>query len=470
MKYILNPYVSLRSWKLVPYAFYVSVIRDARGLKKDEFDILLRCDGLTDIPDSPALKLLFDKGLCRPAENGETLSENQKYRHCDNRYFPAMNFMITGKCNYNCRHCFNAADNAPLQSQWTLEEAEKLLDEARDCGIHAFTITGGEPMLHPDFMKILRGIHERGMFVEELNTNGFFLTEKILDEMDSFGCRPLMKISFDGVGYHDWMRNRKGAEEDALRAIKLCADKGFDVKLQTNVNRVNLSSMRETVLLAERLGASKIRIIRTTESPRWEKNAGNATLGVEEYYDEGIKLVSSLAGEISKIDVDIWQFLSFYPHDSAYSLNPVECGEGEYRDSLPVCRGNRGMVAVEANGNLCPCLQMSGYYEAHGDNVGNVKTTPLRELLSESRYLSEVTTTLGTLKQSDSDCGSCEFFRYCAGGCRALALALTGNKLGRDPLKCVFFKKNYPRKIAEALRGYRCLSTMNTVTSKETII
>ena len=57
-------------------------------------------------------------------------------------------------------------------SEWFLKEAEKFLDEARECGVNAFTITGGEPMLHSNFMDILTGIYERGMYVEEINTNG----------------------------------------------------------------------------------------------------------------------------------------------------------------------------------------------------------------------------------------------------------------------------------------------------------
>ena len=84
------------------------------------------------------------------------------------------------------------------------------------------------------------------MYVEELNTNGFFINEEALLRFRSIGCDPLIKISFDGVGHHDWLRNRKGAEEDALRAIRLCKEKGFRVKVQTNVHRKNVSSMLET--------------------------------------------------------------------------------------------------------------------------------------------------------------------------------------------------------------------------------
>ena len=52
-------------------------------------------------------------------------------------------------------------------------------------------------------MDILREIHKRGMFVEELNTNGYYITREILEEMKKIGCDPLIKISFDGIGCHN---------------------------------------------------------------------------------------------------------------------------------------------------------------------------------------------------------------------------------------------------------------------------
>ena len=115
------------------------------------------------------------------------------------------------------------------------------------------------------------------MFVGELNTNGYFINQESLDRMKALGCNPLIKISFDGIGWHDWMRKREGAEKDALRAIELCIKNGFSVKVQTNVNRKNLDSMLKTMELFDKMGVGETRIIRTTEAPRWVQNAGDAT-------------------------------------------------------------------------------------------------------------------------------------------------------------------------------------------------
>ena len=195
MFYRLSDQIALRSWMRVEGAYYQKNIPTALPLTRREFDTLKLCDGEHDLEPDETLALLAERGLILPCKQGEHPSEWSAYRHIENRYFPKMNLMITGKCNYNCLHCFNAADNAPLMSEWTFEELCDLFDQARDCGIHAFTITGGEPMVHKRFMDILREIHRRDMFVAELNTNGYFLTQEVLDGMKETGCRPLMKIS-----------------------------------------------------------------------------------------------------------------------------------------------------------------------------------------------------------------------------------------------------------------------------------
>ena len=65
-------------------------------------------------------------------------------------------------------------------------------------------------MLHRNFVEVIEGIYETAIYVEELNTNGYFLNQEALGRFKDIGCYPLIKISFDGTGHHDWLRNRAG--------------------------------------------------------------------------------------------------------------------------------------------------------------------------------------------------------------------------------------------------------------------
>jgi radical SAM protein with 4Fe4S-binding SPASM domain len=462
MYYILDSNVGLRSWWLVPYAYSVRNTRVPKMLSKAEFDFLSFCDGNTDLPENELAQKFLSRGMISPCAKGEKQLIPWQKMECNNRCFPAINWMITGKCNYNCRHCFNAADNAPLMSEFTLEQAESLLDQAAACGVNAFTITGGEPMCHKNFFDIIEGIYKRNMFVEEINTNGHYITRETLDRMKAIGCNPEMKISFDGLGHHDWLRNRKGAEEDALRAMQLCLDNGFRVKAQTNVHRLNVNSMLPTVRLLDEMGVQGIRIIRTSESPRWKVNAGDACLDFDEYFDRMLELVEELVKEDHKIIIDIWLLMTLAPARRKYGLRAIQCCEGDYHASRPVCPGNRSMTAVSANGNVFPCMQMSGFYELHNLFLGNVHTDGLQSLLLRGPYLDEVCTTVGELAQINPECGQCRYFKYCLGGCRAMGgLGFTDSKMGKDITKCIFFQKGYYQKIEKIMDGWKNLTPLN---------
>jgi radical SAM protein with 4Fe4S-binding SPASM domain len=461
MYYQLNPKIALRTWWRVPSAYIIKNEPFALPLSVGDFERLKQCDSLHDIPEGPEMTALVQKGMVRGVEKGQREMTPWQYRSIDNRYFPRMNWMITSRCNYNCRHCFNAADNTPLVSEWTFEEAEALLDEARDCGIHAITLTGGEPMKHPDFFRILEAIVKRDMFVEELNTNGSFLDQCALDRMAALGCRPLMKISFDGLGHHDWLRNRKGAEAEAINAIKGCIKKGFRVKVQTNVHRQNIGTLLQTAEFLDTLGVEAMRIIRTSESPRWKANAGDACLSFTEYYDAMNDFAAAYIQKPRQMAVNLWQYMDIQPKTHSFACRAVSCKEDAYRGSLPVCPGNRGMVAVAADGEVYPCHQLSGCYIARNWHLGNVKKGGLQPLLQQGAYLKTVCATVADLKSQNPKCGNCPYFKYCVGGCRALALALTDNVMGEDPAKCLFFNNGYYEKVLKIMSGWRNIAPMN---------
>lgn len=336
------------------------------------------------------------------------------------------------------------------------------MDEARKCGINGFTITGGEPMAHKRFFDILQGIYDRGMYVFELNTNGFYINQSALDRMKEINCRPLIKISFDGLGYHDWMRNHKGAEDNALGAIKLCVENGFPVKVQMNINRKSSESILSTLERLDEIGVDQTRMICTTESTRWAQNANGQSFTIGEYYDTCLKVLKEYIRKPHNMAVACWQFLDLEAKSKSYILTPLRGLLDKYRESRPLCQGNRGMIAVAADGEVYPCLQMSGWMKSNGISFGNIKERGLQAMLQKGKYLDDICKTIGDMIKVNEKCAKCPYLKVCRGGCRAIAVLTSGgDMLAPDPWKCFFFEHGYAEKCEKALEPYKNITQTN---------
>jgi radical SAM protein with 4Fe4S-binding SPASM domain len=303
----------------------------------------------------------------------------------------------------------------------------------------------------------VRAIYERDMFIFELNTNGLLITQKMLDTFKELHCAPLIKISFDGIGYHNWIRQHPKAEELTLKAIELCIKNGFRVKAQVQVNKKNVDVMMDTAKLLNKMGVEEMRLIRTTEAPRWEKNSPQSSLPIDEYYERMTAFAKEYMDSNMEMRIDIWQLLRLHPRSNSYELVPIACNKHDFNIRIPMCKGNRGMIAVSSSGEVVPCLQMSGYFIENNIHLGNLFETPLKQLVIESPYLNLALAPL--LKQilENDKCADCKYYKACTGGCPALGLLYSKdvNFYHEDITKCIFFENGWYEKTTEALKKWR---------------
>lgn len=458
-RYVLNN-IALRSWWLVPRAYVTGIgeeQRQVKSLTKEEFEVLKICDGKIPVPDSATLNSLLERKMIRPSTAGEGMDHFLMLREYNNRYFRNMTLNITERCNFNCLHCYEAVDNQISRSEMSLADCRKLLKEARDCGIQNVKITGGEPLIHPDFLEIVKSVYENEMTVDRINTNVHFMNEKLADEIREIDPKIMFNVSYDGAGYHDWMRNKKGAEKDLLSKIRLLVDKGFHVRAAMTLNRVNKDAAMDSLFRMEELGVHEFRIIRTSETPRWKLNAKDSCLTFTEYYDAMTELCRRYAAENHKIDLNIFHFAKVFNRYKCYSLATVAVSREKYDPSRPFCGIARENVTVTPSGDVFPCTPSPGVYKAGGINFGNVFDNGLKPLLQDGKFLNFACTGVRAIEEHDPKCGSCRFFKQCTGGCRLIAFGLTGDLLAHDPMKCAFFEGEYYKKLEEALPGYRCM-------------
>lgn len=472
MYYKLSDDIALRKWTDYGYSYYERGARYAIPLRPKEAEIMLMCNGEHDIETDDTVMQLILRNMITPCEKGERPSEWSSLREYDNRYFPAMNLMITGRCNFNCLHCFNAADNSALMTELSLEDIRKLLDQVKDCGVNKIQVTGGEPMLHKNFTDIIREIYKRDMTVSTITTNGYFITQKILDELKDAGCHSEIRMSFDGIGTHDWMRNFNGAEESVLKAIELCIDNGFSVFINTQVHRRNVHTMMPTARMMNDMGVSIMRLIRTTEVPRWVQNAPNASLSLEEYYEHMLRFSEEYIRSDMTMNIAIWQYLRLNPKERSFYIFTVQCPNGRYHDNHYCCDATSHMFAVTSAGEVVTCEKASGWFMKHGISFGNIHNTPLKDILNSSPYIDMAKMTAGDLFKKSTKCGKCPYFKFCVGGCRALGVLFSNdvpdfshllkNYFSHEDLtKCYFFENGWYQKTAQALSDWKNVSEIS---------
>ncbi len=98
------------------------------------------------------------------------------------------------RCNLSCTYC-NEFDD--FSKPVALEEMFRRVDKLAELGTTAITISGGEPLLHPDLEKIITRIRKHGILTG-LISNGYLMTRERIGRLNKAGLEYL-QISIDNV-------------------------------------------------------------------------------------------------------------------------------------------------------------------------------------------------------------------------------------------------------------------------------
>ena len=462
-KYVINEKYALRSWRDHPRALAIQNSAHINPLTPALFKTLLFCDGTYDFsPDeteTDAFRFLTEHRAIREAADGERLHEWQKFRICDNNRKSVIDLRITGRCNLNCPHCFNAKDNNIDRDEWSLEEMDRLIAEAVDCGVSAFTFTGGEPFCHPHFMEIIDRVFKNEMYVDSIKTNGFFITQEILDRLKSYGHLPRLYISFDGIGCHDKIRGVAGLEKRTIDVIRLCVENGFRVVINAQVNRFTMDSMAATAELFDEIGVEALRMIRTTEAPRWEQNKKDDCLTQKEYLDFFVDFWAEFGKKPHTIEILCWRFGEFKTKHKRYHMDACLGEIGDREKGSKCCLSMLREIAVGPEGKVYVCHPSSGYYDLAGIDLGNVKRDGLRTCINNPRYIEDSGLSSKDVEEHDEKCRNCEHFRLCHGGCRMMGLLFNMDIRSHDPFMCLYYEGGYEEKLREVLPDWKNVCT-----------
>ena len=151
-------------------------------------------------------------------------------------------FELTARCNLDCRMCYihkRANDAMALAGERTAAQWLALAEECRTAGTLLLLLTGGEPMLRPDFREIYTGCRRLGLMVS-INSNAVLIDE---DMLRFLAADPPSRINITLYGAspetYGALCGDPAAYERVVRAILDLQAAGVLVKLNFSVTPYN---------------------------------------------------------------------------------------------------------------------------------------------------------------------------------------------------------------------------------------
>lgn len=457
MFYRLKAEYVLRGWEGMAWVLVKRPENETQNLSSEQFQILTLCDGETEL-SGELLDETLKKALCQCESNGwiepsvesVPLNRAQYYRYYRNRFVESVFWSITGKCNFRCRHCYVDAPDGKL-GEVSTEQALDLIDQMNECGILSVDLTGGEVFVRKDLWQLLERIRFYQMTIGTVYTNGWLLNKEVLDRFEQLGMKPRFSVSFDGVGWHDWMRGVSGAEEATLRALRLCHERGFPTAVGMCVHRGNIGTLPKTVEVLRSVGVTYIKTTHVDMTDLWRCNSQGNEMTYEEYieamlpyidwyYREGRPIERLEIGGVAELTQDTLAKLMMHSYNGTEEC--LECY---------LCGVTRWSCYITPEGRLVPCMPMASSPEQ--SRFPLIQEIGLRQGLSNSYYMQFVNGRVKDLFAENTECNACKYRYKCGGGCRASAL-LQGdhNLMGCDREMCTFWKNGYEERILKAIQ------------------
>jgi len=174
--------------------------------------------------------------------------------------FPlAAEFELTERCNLNCVHCFinqPAACAAAQQNELSTAQVKDILDQIAAAGCLHLLLTGGDPLLRPDFKEIYLYARQKGMLVM-LFTNATMLTPSLIEALKQ--APPiLVEVSVYGATRESYeaVTRLPGSWQRFMNGIRMLKESGLPLALKSVVLSKNKAELGKIKKLAEDLGVS----------------------------------------------------------------------------------------------------------------------------------------------------------------------------------------------------------------------
>ncbi len=325
-----------------------------------------------------------------------------------------VHLMLTSKCPVRCTGCYAASTpGGAATGDLDTEGWKAVIDELAAAGVFHVAMGGGESVLRGDLFDLARHARARGL-TPNLTTSGVGVDRAWAKAAAKVFGR--INVSLDGPrSVHARSRGVAEASYDvAVEALRTLRRRTRRVGVNCVVSRVTYPHLDSLADVARELRLDELELLRF-------KPAGRGR-GVFEAYDltddQRVGLLPLALDIARRTRLRLRMDCSLVPFVAAHDPDP----EILERFGVVGCDGGSHLAAVRADGALTACSFWERPEPAGGEDLRSAwraegAFAPFR------RYV----------RQAPAPCDTCTYLHICRGGCRAVALHVTGDPAAPDP-------------------------------------
>ena len=295
---------------------------------------------------------------------------------------------LTNACNFACIHC--SRDSKPRQkidswAELSTNEYKKIIDDCAQIGVLKLIFMGGEPLYHQDFFKLVKYAKEKGIRNLGTSTNGWFINDDAAKELSKYFDN--IQVSIHGASSYtnDYIVGKKGALEQAQRAIKALKKYNLKVNVSFTVMRENVDDIHKMPDLVKEWGGDYLRFICLNDL----EGRGSLLKGWNE--EEILQIGNEMKKMYESLPAGLELEAGGFP-----PLHPIKNNACSYG-----CSAGKTLLSMASDGRMRICGSLNNY-------VGNVREKSIIDIWHSPELIE-------MRKQSECDCN---YRSICYGLCK----------------------------------------------------
>jgi len=337
---------------------------------------------------------------------------------------------LTSLCHHACRHCSTNGVQKFLvdrksfnkhrkdYDELTLEEIKRIIREAKETlGTTTVSLSGGEPLLHPDIVEIIDFIKQLDLrvllytcFPEDADE----LLSEISMKLNGKECGNPDKIIYSMEGMseaHDFIVGNSGHFYSLISDIEDAAYDQMYVEVHTCPMTTNMDQLIDMVHQCLEIGVNRVSYLRLVPQGRCQKNTYLMPTDLDFLLMQGI--LAYIDKKFTGIEIRVGDPMNF-----------LWLVSEEHAKKISTCSAAKDRILIRPDGKAHFCAALK---HAEEMNYGNIKEDSLEHIW----YESDVAKTLrGFHRECDicqtcftGSCSACKHFDKCKGGCLSQRLA-----------------------------------------------